>query len=107
MGHTVVRGKLSTLICVGKEDAKANGDAKRMYTAFLKFHGKPPAEEKEAVKRQDLFFVEEETSLQGTGLLRNGLQTPAEIQKFLYLRLSLKVENEYKWTERKNPLKDE
>jgi hypothetical protein len=106
MGHPVVKAKLSTLICVGKEDAKAMGDAKRMYTAMLRFHGKPPAEEKEAIKKQDLFFVEEETSLQGTGLLRNGLQTPAEIQKFLYLRLSLKLD-EYEWMERKNPLGDD
>ena len=106
MGHAVVRGKLSTLICVGKEDAKAHGDAKRIHTAMLKFQGKPPAEEKEAAKRQDLFMVEDETSLQGTGLLRNGLQTPGEIQKFLYLRLSLKLD-EYEWTARKDPLKGE
>jgi len=106
MGHPVVKAKLSTLICVGKEDATAMGHAKRMYAAMLRFHGKPPAEEKEAIKKQDLFFVEEETSLQGTGLLRNGLQTPAEIQKFLYLRLSLKLD-EYEWMERKNPLGDD
>ena len=113
MGHAIVNGKasigsgkLSTLICVGKEDAKAYGDAKRMYSAMLRFHGKPPVDEKEAAKKQDLFFVEDETSLQGTGLLRNGLQTPGEIQKFLYLRLSLKLD-EYEWTERKNPLRNE
>jgi pimeloyl-ACP methyl ester carboxylesterase len=106
MGHPIVKAKLSTLICVGREDAKAYGDAKRMFAAMLRFHGKPPTEEKEAAKKQDLFFVEEETSLQGTGLLRNGLQTPGEIQKFLYLRLSLKLE-EYEWSERKNPLKGE
>lgn len=106
MGHPIVKAKLSTLICVGKEDAKAYADAKRMYTSMLKFHGKPPTEEKEAAKKQDLFFVEDETSLQGTGLLRNGLQTPGEIQKFLYLRLSLKLD-EYEWSERKNPLKGE
>jgi len=106
MAHQVVRGQLSTMICVGKEDAKALADAKRMYTAMLRFHGKPPATEEEAVKKQDLFFVEEATSLQGTDLLRNGLQTPAEIQKFLYLRLSLKLE-QYEWTERKNPLESE
>ena len=70
---------------------------------MLRFHGKQPTDEKEAAKKQDLFFVEDETSLQGTDLLRNGLQTPAEIQKFLYLRLSLKLD-EYEWTERKNPL---
>jgi pimeloyl-ACP methyl ester carboxylesterase len=104
--HPIVRGKLSTLICVGKEDAKAYADSKRLYTSLLKFHGKPPAEEKEALKRQDLFFVEQETSLQGTDLLGKGLQTPSEIQKFLYLRLSLKLE-EYAWTERKNPLQSE
>jgi pimeloyl-ACP methyl ester carboxylesterase len=106
MGHAVVRGKLSTLICVGKEDAKALGDAKRIHTAMLKFHGKPPTEEKEAAKKQDLFMVEDATSLQGTGLLRNGLETPSEIQKFLYLRLSLKLD-EYEWTARKDPLKGE
>lgn len=103
LAHPIVRGKLSTLICAGREDPKPFADAKRLYTALLKFHGKPPTDEKEAAKRQDLFFVEEETSLQGTGLLRNGLQTPGEIQKFLYLRLSLKLD-EYEWTERKNPL---
>lgn len=109
MGHPIVSGKASigtcrfnTLICVGKEDAKAHADAKKMYTALLKFHGKPPAKEEDAAKKQDLFFLEEETSLQGTDLIRNGLQTPAYIQKFLYLRLSLKLD-EYEWTERKNP----
>lgn len=106
MGHPIVKAKLSTLICVGKEEAKAYAEAKRMYTAMLKFHGKPPTDEKEAAKRQDLFFVEEETSLQGTGLLNKGLQTPAEIQKFLYLRLWLKLD-ELEWTERKNPFKSE
>ncbi|MGI8982250.1 MAG: alpha/beta hydrolase [Pirellulaceae bacterium] len=108
LGHQVVRAKLSTLICVGKQEAKPYADAKRMYTAMLKFHGKPPTDEKEAAKKQDLFFVEEETSLQGTGLLNKGLQTPAEIQKFLYLRLWQKLEEAgYEWTERKNPLSSE
>lgn len=108
MSHAAVRGGLSTLICVGKEDAKAYADAKRMHTAMLRFHGKPPADEKEAAKKQDLFFVEEETSLQGTGLLNKGLQTPAEIQKFLYLRLWLKLDDTgFEWTERKNPLQSE
>jgi pimeloyl-ACP methyl ester carboxylesterase len=109
MGHPIVSGKttmgtsrFNTLICVGKEDAKAHADAKKMYTALLKFHGKPPAKEEDAAKSQDLFFLEEETSLQGTDLIRNGLQTPAYIQKFLYLRLSLKLD-EYEWTDRKEP----
>jgi pimeloyl-ACP methyl ester carboxylesterase len=106
MGHAVVRAKLSTLICVGKEDPKALGDAKRIHTAMQRFRGKPPTEEEEAIKKQDLFLVEDATSLQGTGLLRNGLQTPAEIQKFLYLRLSLKLDN-FEWTSRKNPLESE
>ncbi len=106
MAHPIVRAKLSTLICVGKEDAKAIGNAKRIHTAMQRFRGKPPADEEEALKKQDLFLVEDATSLQGTGLLRNGLQTPAEIQKFLYLRLSLK-QDEYDWVERRNPLENE
>lgn len=106
LGHPIVKAKLSTLICVGKEEPKPHGDAKRMHSAMLRFHGKQPTDEKEAAKKQDLFFVEDETSLQGTDLLRNGLQTPAEIQKFLYLRLSLKLDD-YEWTERKNPLGSE
>lgn len=106
MGHPIIRAKLSTLICVGKEDAKALGDARRIHTAMQRFRGKPPADEEEALKKQDLFLVEDATSLQGTGLLRNGLQTPGEIQKFLYLRLSLKLD-EYDWVERRNPLDSE
>lgn len=106
MAHPIVRAKLSTLICVGKEDPKAIGNAKRIHTAMQRFRGKPPADEEEALKKQDLFLVEDATSLQGSGLLRNGLQTPAEIQKFLYLRLSLK-QDEYDWVERKNPLENE
>ena len=106
LSHPIVRSRLSTLICVGKEDPKAHGDAKRLYGALLRFHGKPPADEKEAAKKQDLFFVEDATSLEGTDLLRKGLQTPGEIQKFLYLRLSLKLD-EFEWSERKNPLASE
>jgi hypothetical protein len=106
LSHPIVRAKLSTLICVGKEDPKAHGDAKRLYGALLRFHGKPPTDEKEAAKKQDLFFVEDATSLEGTDLLRKGLQTPGEIQKFLYLRLSLKLD-EFEWSERKNPLASE
>lgn len=106
LGDPVIRSKLSTLICVGKEDPKALGDAKRIHTSLQKFRGKPPTEEEEIIKKQDLFLVEDATSLQGTGLLRNGLQTPAEIQKFLFLRLSRKLDD-FEWTERKNPLESE
>lgn len=103
--HPIVKSRLSTLICVGKESPKELGDAKRIYNSLAKFHFqvKPQTDPEEAETKQDLFLVEDETSLQGTELLAKGLQTPQEIGKFINRRLIAKMDD-FEWMERKNPL---
>ncbi len=101
--HPIVKSRLSMLICVGKESPKELGDAKRIYNSLAKFHIKPPTDPEVAETKQDLFLVEDATSLQGTELLAKGLQTPQEIGKFINRRLIAKMDD-FEWMERKNPL---
>ena len=101
--HPVIRSKVSILIAAGKEDRTSYSDSKRLHKAFERFREIPkdPAERQE---KQDLFFLEPDTSLVGTELLRaRGLNVMQDIARFINLRLVAK-QKDLPWSERKSPL---
>lgn len=106
LASPIVRGKLSTLFCVGREDSKSFQETKRIYSTFSTHHtAKAPDDPKERYQKQhDLGLLEEDTSLQGMELIKKELRTPSEIALFIGWRLNAK-QGDYVWSDRKNPLK--
>jgi len=100
LAHEIVRGKLSAMIVFGKNDPGAASTSRRIYTAFKRFHPAIPTDPEEREKKQDLFLVELDTSLQGTKLLSTaGLNVPQLIAQFIDLRLVRKQED-FPWRNR-------
>lgn len=101
LAHPVVKGRLSTLIAVGREDSKAFNEAKRLNSSLQAFH--PKVSEEEQKEKLDLFFVTPDTKLQGTQLLGDGLPVANNILGFINLRLVAKMDD-LPWQDRQNPL---
>lgn len=97
-----VRRDLSMMIVSGKQDNKGLPEAKRMHNSLQTFHAKVSNDPEEIKKKQDLFLVTPETSLQGTKLLDRGLPILGNIVNFINLRLVNKLD-EYSWSDRKRP----
>lgn len=95
-----LKGELSMMIVAGKQDSKGTAEAKRLHSSLQTFHPKVPNDPEEARKKQDLFLVQEDTSLAGTKLLGGGLPVLAKIANFVDLRL-VKRMNEFPWSDRK------
>jgi pimeloyl-ACP methyl ester carboxylesterase len=94
MADPAIRSEISFLIIAGKGNAKAFGDAKKLYETLERFHTDP--------EKKDLFFLKPETKLQGTKLLNEkSLNLNEKIGKFIELRL---VNEKFPWAERVNPL---
>jgi hypothetical protein len=93
-----IRSELSMMIVAGKQDSKSN-DAKRLHGKLENFRPKVPTDPEEIKKKQDLFLVQPETSLQGTKLLGSGLPVMGNIAKFIELRLEAK-QADYPWSDR-------
>lgn len=103
MGHPAVRSKLSVMIAAGADDNKSEAEAKRMFNSFQTYHPKIDENDQEEQRlKQDLFLVTPDTSLSGTELLGVGLNLPANIARFIELRLVAK-QDELPWSERRDP----
>jgi pimeloyl-ACP methyl ester carboxylesterase len=94
MADPNVRGGISVLIVVGKEKARDAAEANRLYSTFKRYH--PDADAEKAADRS-LFFMELDTSLQGTKILDENLRLDEMIAKFIQLRL---VDQSFPWKER-------
>ncbi len=94
-----IRSELSMMIAAGKQDSKGTSEAKRLHSSLENFRPKLPTDPEEIKKKQDLFLVQPETSLQGTKLLGSGLPVMANIAKFIELRLMNK-QADYPWSDR-------
>lgn len=110
MSHPVIRSKLSIMLVAGLEDSKGRTEAKRLHKSLESSRPKI-SDDEERRKKLDLFLVEPETSLTGTQLLSNSVKVgrgtvASYIGNFIALRLVAKQE-EFAWTERKNPLRSE
>jgi len=97
-----VQRDISVMILVGKQDAKALAEAKRIHGIFAKSHPEPTGDDK--LDRQTLFLGELATSLQGTKLLDPKFNLPAVIADFVNRRLvKSDAAKEWSWRERKFP----
>ena len=94
--HPVVRGSLSTMIVVGKDDGKAYREAKSLEKQLMKWHVRIPdsASAAEKKEKKDLFFVSPATQFQGIKLLTGGLNVDAMIAQFVKLRISDRLEKD-------------
>jgi pimeloyl-ACP methyl ester carboxylesterase len=92
----------AVMVLVGKGNAKAKDDAKRIYSRFEKAHPVAPEDRKD---QQTLFLGQFETSLQGTKLLEEkSLNIPEYIRAFIDQRLVKAPEAKtWVWKERKYP----
>jgi hypothetical protein len=59
----------------------------------------------ERLRKQDLFFVTADTTLQGTKLLGRALPVNVRIVNFIDLRL-LRKREDFLWSQRKSPIAD-
>jgi len=92
------RREVSVLIVVGKNTSSAIRDAKGINKMLQPFHPEPPEEER--LEKQDLFYGEFDTKLQGTQMFSANLGLERFIANFIQLRL---VKRSFPWAERKDP----
>jgi pimeloyl-ACP methyl ester carboxylesterase len=94
------------IIAGGDKGGKAFSDAQAVYKRLSALRPKPPTDPEEFHKRQDLFFDNLKTSMQGTKILDDRklqAQVSADIGNFIKWRL---VDQKFPWTLRKSALGD-
>jgi pimeloyl-ACP methyl ester carboxylesterase len=97
-----VQRNLALLILVGKQDAKAMKEAKRLYGYFEPFHPEPTGPDH--LDKKTLFFGGLDTRLQGTDLLDSKFGVSDVLIDFIARRLMKSEESkEWVWKERKIP----
>ncbi|MFT5525768.1 MAG: alpha-beta hydrolase superfamily lysophospholipase [Pirellulaceae bacterium] len=95
--HPIV-GKFLSAMLVSGTASSSKGDTKKIHTSLVRNHPEPP--EAERAKKQDLFLVTPETSLNGTQLLTEPqLKVASKIVSFAKLRLVDK-QDEFPWRDR-------
>ena len=100
--YPAVQRDIAVMIVVGKQDAKASSEAKRMYGIFAKSHPEPAGDDK--LDKQTLFLGEFDTKLQGTKLLDPKFNLAAVIADFVQRRLvKCEAAKDWTWRERKIP----
>lgn len=104
LAHPIIQKSLSVMLIVGDADRTASRDAKQMHTRLEKMRDDPPENPEERLKKQDLFFLKPNTTLQGTQLINvPSLPLRNNIALFIDLRL-VRNADLFPWTERKSPL---
>lgn len=103
--YPAVQRDIPILMVVGKQDAKALQEAKRINSIFERHHPDPTGDTvSEKNDKRTLFFVPLPTSLQGTKLLDPKFNVASLISDFLNRRLSKCEESkDWTWCERKIP----
>jgi len=93
LGNPDVRSRLSILILAGKQKSDSDKAAKRVHSAFKRYHTEPSKKED-----RDLFLGSLDTSLQGTKMLGvKSLNVEGLINEFINLRL---VKQPFPWRAR-------
>jgi pimeloyl-ACP methyl ester carboxylesterase len=100
--YPYVQRDIATMLVVGKQDAKAESEAKRLHSILAKVRSEPEGDEN--LDQQTLFFNEFDTKLQGMKLLDPKFNLAAVIDKFLQRRLvKADAARNWTWKERKYP----
>jgi alpha-beta hydrolase superfamily lysophospholipase len=98
--HPAVRSVLSVLIAIGRNDAGAEREARRIHTQFER--GRPELDPADRDKK-DLFLVGIDTRLQGTRILEEpNLGLHRQIAQFIKLRIEDRAAD-FPWKERISP----
>ncbi len=91
-----VRDNISWLILVGQGDSRAASDAKKIFRSIERWY--PEQDPSADNNGKPLYFIERETGLQGTKLLRAGGDAMQKgIARYIELRCR---EQDYRWTRR-------
>jgi pimeloyl-ACP methyl ester carboxylesterase len=101
--YPAVQSDIAVLILVGKKNAKAMEEARRIHSIFEKYHPEPTGDDK--IDKKTLFLGPLNTSVQGTKLLdpKLNLNVQAVISDFVNRRLVKSEESkEWTWKERKH-----
>jgi pimeloyl-ACP methyl ester carboxylesterase len=100
--HPAIQRDIAMLIVVGKQDSRAQEEAKRIHALFERYH--PSSAKGENLGEKPLIFSRLDTSLQGTKLLDPKFKLPQVIGSFIYDRLvKSRQSSEWIWRERKVP----
>ena len=103
LNHPIVRRDLSAMIMVGINDSKAKQNATRLHASLKRFHAPVPRDPELRRKKQKLFLVGLQTSLQGTKLLNaRGLDAADRISQFIDLRV-VRFQEDLPWQDRTGP----
>ncbi len=96
------RKEVSVLIAVGSDKSKAVSDAKRLRTMLKPYHPDPPREQKRA---KDLYYVDFNTSLQGTKMLGKNLKSKRlSLEGWIAGFIKARAEKRpFPWCERRDP----
>ena len=104
ISHPVVRSHLSAMFLCGERDSAGAGVTRRMYNGLKRHHPQKWKSRDEQRRKQDLFLLRLDTSLQGEALVNQAsLKVPSQIASFIDLRLVSHKER-YPWSKRDNPL---
>ena len=108
LGHKVVAGKLFTAVIVGARNKKSKEyrDAKRMHSTFKRKHPKLKAEELEKPWGANVYMFTPNTSVQGTALIRPGLNLESFFRGFLERKVG-SLRAQFPWKVRRNPADDD
>jgi pimeloyl-ACP methyl ester carboxylesterase len=98
--HPVVGHRLSVMVAVGKKDAGALSEAKRLVTALERQHGEASAEKRPEEK--EVVFYAADTNLQGTKLLDRNLEVVPIIAQFIKFRVQA-LADDFPYTPRLKP----
>ncbi len=102
--HPIIKRTLSIMLIVGEDDRSAASDANKIHGQLEKMRDDPPENPEERLKKQDLFYLKPNTTLQGTQLINvPSFPLRNNIALFIDLRL-VRNSDLFPWMERKNPL---
>jgi pimeloyl-ACP methyl ester carboxylesterase len=100
IAHPQVQSQLSVLIVAGKNNATAVREARRLFTAFERFHAPPKPGDEEA--QQMIWMRTPSTRLQGTELVN---ERRAKVDELIVEFIDARVASQkIPWYERRNPL---
>ncbi len=104
LAHPIIQKTLSVMLIVGEGDRSAASATKKIHLQLERMREDPPENPEERMKKQDLFYLKPNTTLQGTRLVNvPSLPLKKNIGLFIDLRL-VRNSDSFPWMERKSPL---